>query len=521
MMARLVFLLSDNAPIQLPILNGFLILYHRDVFGDTGFMDDVLSPRGYGEENDFAFRMRSHNYTLWVSPTSYVYHFKSKSFKKEEYQMQVTETKRKMKERYGAQLAAAVAELRDNVALAKVRARVQQSLHNSIPSLDRPFSVLFVLNCMSTSKPFMLHGGWISLVQEALGLHHNGAYVKIAVPAGYVSNFEAAFADAKEARLFWGFSGKSPEAVANELASQARVYDFVIATHSSTADTVLRILRFWPNAAPAYYVQDIETEFKDGIARETAMTSYRDFARGAFVFVKTSWLRDRLATEFNVTAYLIKPTVDTQLFHPGVQTFSGKLTVCAMVRPSTPRRNPKETLQVLSWAAKTLNMNAVAYGASETKILEYLDREGADGIDLRSINVLGILDREQMRDANRNVCELFLDLSSWQAFGRSGIEAMASGVVPILPRNGGTNAYALAGENAFLIDTSHLDDVKRLLNEIAQGQHDLSRMRAAALRTAQGFSIERATRTTFNIFKDYVERWRAHRATLVSHPGNS
>lgn len=58
-------------------------------------------------------------------------------------------------------------------------------------------------------------------------------------------------------------------------------------------------------------------------------------------------------------------------------------------------------------------------------------------------------------------CEVFIDLSAWQAFGRAGIEAMASGVVPILPSLGGAPEYATHGTNAFLVDTSDMKQVRR------------------------------------------------------------
>jgi hypothetical protein len=208
MMAKLAFLVSDNQPAEVPILNGFLILYRGQVFQDVGFMDEILSPRGYGEEDDFAFRMRKQNYTLWVTPSSYVFHHKGKSFNKEEYLTQIASTRKNMKERYGQELKNAEIDLRGSIGLPKIRSSVQNSLVPSIPSLMYDMSLLFILNCMSTQKPFMLHGGWISLVQEAVGLWRNGCYTRIAVPMGYVANFNLAFPEAEAAGVFISFVGK-------------------------------------------------------------------------------------------------------------------------------------------------------------------------------------------------------------------------------------------------------------------------------------------------------------------------
>jgi glycosyltransferase involved in cell wall biosynthesis len=328
---------------------------------------------------------------------------------------------------------------------------------------------------------------------------------------GYVANFNLEFPEAEAAGVFIGFVGKTPEAVAEEFAQKGQVFDFFVATHSSTAVTVKGLVQKWPNSIPSYYVQDIETAFNDIAAKNTAMQSYRDFGNG-FIFVKTPWLQDELQKQFNIAAHLIDPTVDTDLFVPGRQTYNGSLQLCAMTRVSTPRRNPLQTLQILSWASQTLGVNALAYGSSMEDVLGLLNKTGQSGIELSLINILGILDRQKMREVNE-ICEVFLDFSSWQAFGRSGIEAMASGVIPILPQNGGASCYAKTGENSFLIDTSDMVQVKQVLMEITQGKYDLRKMRDAALATAAEYSLENSSKKTYRIFQGFYERWREVRIT--------
>jgi GT2 family glycosyltransferase len=44
MMAKLVRLVSRNKPIELPILNGFLIAYKKEVFSHVGYMDAAFPP---------------------------------------------------------------------------------------------------------------------------------------------------------------------------------------------------------------------------------------------------------------------------------------------------------------------------------------------------------------------------------------------------------------------------------------------------------------------------------------------
>jgi glycosyltransferase involved in cell wall biosynthesis len=326
---------------------------------------------------------------------------------------------------------------------------------------------------------------------------------------GYLADFNLAFPEAQAAGIFIGFVGKTAEAVAEEIFQKGQVFDFLVATHSSTAITVKELIRKWPNAIPSYYVQDVETAFTDAAAKHAAMESYRNF-RSGFIFVKTPWLQDELQKQFDIKTHLIPATVDTDLFVPGGQSYNDGLQLCAMVRVSTPRRNPQKTLQILSWAAETLGMKAFAYGSCMEDIREFLNKTGQTKINLPLINVLGILNRKEMRDVNQ-VCEIFLDFSSWQAFGRSGIEAMASGVIPILPRTGGSSSYAIHGKNSFLIETSETAEVKTLLKDISKQKYDLAKMREAALTTAAEYSLDNSARKTYHIFRKFLASWRDRR----------
>ena len=55
--------------------------------------------------------------------------------------------------------------------------------------------------------------------------------------------------------------------------------------------------------------------------------------------------------------------------------------------------------------------------------------------------------------------DLFIDASKWQAFGRTGLEAMAAGCVPLLPAGSGASEYAQHGFNSMLVDTDDAESV--------------------------------------------------------------
>ena len=104
----------------------------------------------------------------------------------------------------------------------------------------------------------------------------------------------------------------------------------------------------------------------------------------------------------------------------------------------------------------------------------------------------GIIGRDQMAALFAS-SHIFIDMSSWQAFGKAGLEAMAVGCVPIVPSAGGVREYAADRANAMVVDTSTAGPAVDAVDELIADDGALwAQMRAAALRSAAGFSIERA-----------------------------
>lgn len=67
-----------------PLLNGFLFALRRDLLDAVGYFDEIKFPLGYGEENEFALRIRKAGYSLHVADNLYVHHKKSASFGREQ-----------------------------------------------------------------------------------------------------------------------------------------------------------------------------------------------------------------------------------------------------------------------------------------------------------------------------------------------------------------------------------------------------------------------------------------------------
>lgn len=516
-MSKLAFLVSKCNLISVPILNGFLMAIHRRALQEIGWMNEDLFPFGYGEENEFAFRLKAAGFRLVVNPMSYIYHHKTKSFSNRERMVLAKEAKQVIAEHMGAELANAERDLQSCEALSVLREEFADHLKSMHQHSKTRFSVLFILNPMPKSLRFLMRGGWISVVQEALGLIHAGAQARVAVQAWTKPAFEENFPEASKHGVFLGYQSTHTDQVAMELLQLRVAFDFLVATHHTTVPLVLKMGGIYPNSVKGYYVQDIEENFRYN--RGTQAASTFSSLKDGFVFAKTRFLVHQLKNNYNVSAHLIPPTLDLALFSKGdaelqhVNTKEGVMHICAMVRTLTPRRNPLQTLEILSAVQKDLGSGKIQvsiFGSSTQEIQSLLRRKGKSVGLLQDITVLGPIDRQQVADLF-DTCTFFLDFSAWQAFGRSGLEAMAMGCIPILPITGGGETYAEDGANALLVNTTRIENGIAAIKDLISGKYNLQKMRTSALLSSKKYNISESGQVTADIFQNFHEQWTATR----------
>ena len=174
-----------------------------------------------------------------------------------------------------------------------------------------------------------------------------------------------------------------------------------------------------------------------------------------------------------------------------------------MIRPSTPRRGAEKTMNLLKVLALKFNrkISIHIFGCSDdsTEFLS-LDRE------FDFINH-GILTRTEVSNISCQ-CDIFIDLSDYQAFGRTGLEAMASGCVAILPKNGGADEYVVDGINSFLAD--YEDNPEHLINILERLiTEDDYRMeiKQKALETAAKYTIRNAAMSEISVFSKHLKNF--------------
>lgn len=84
----------------IPIANGFCMLIKRKVLELVNFFDEINFPRGYGEEDDFCWRVSKLGYKIHCADDVYVYHAKSRSFGKETRKRLVANAKKRLDDKY-------------------------------------------------------------------------------------------------------------------------------------------------------------------------------------------------------------------------------------------------------------------------------------------------------------------------------------------------------------------------------------------------------------------------------------
>jgi len=80
---RLIDKTLDCAHPEVPTGSGFCMYIRRDLINAIGAFDEVLFPRGYGEENDFCMRALNAGWKNVVTSWAFVFHVRTASFKGE------------------------------------------------------------------------------------------------------------------------------------------------------------------------------------------------------------------------------------------------------------------------------------------------------------------------------------------------------------------------------------------------------------------------------------------------------
>jgi len=336
-------------------------------------------------------------------------------------------------------------------------------------------------------------GGAHSVVQECLGLQRLGVEVGLANGTATLDDLRLAYPELDARRI-----ALHAYADAAELGPVTRRHDIAVATAWESAHLLADALAGGPAMRTAYYVQDYEPLFcvPGSPAWDGARRSYTVHP-DATLFAKTDWLCDVVSRNHGRPVARVRASIDHDVFHPGPPRADDRLAIAAMIRPKTPRRAPRRTARILELLADRHGdrLAPIAFGSSREEL-------AAAGIRLSDrVALRGPLRRTEVAAVLRGT-DLFLDLSDYQAFGRTGLEAMACGAAALLPLFGGADEYVRHWDNGLLVDTRSDDEILAAVAAwAALAPAARLRMREAAIATALDYSIPKAALSELRLFR--------------------
>ncbi len=496
---------------EMPFLNGFSLLIRREVIDAIGYFDEDAFGAGYGEENDYCLRARAAGWRLALADDAYVFHAQSRSYSHTRRRELSERAGQILTERYGREsIAAAEDAMRDGPALLGIRARaaVLAERFGLVDVGRQYFSGKRLLFLLPVDAP---GGGANVVLTEAEAMAGMGVEVHLFNLAKNRQLFAAAY-PVNRLPIHFG----SPE----DAWRLGLGFDGMVATWHESVEWLPAHSTSGP--ALGYYVQDFEAHFfadgSDEQRQAAASYSARPTLR---CFTKTEWNRQEVLAHTGVDCAVVGPSVDIDRFRPlttktqrhkeenprlSAQSLrqaqdtaassvfyssSAPIRITAMIRPSSPRRGPRLTMEILRRLSHHYGERVAItlFGVSPA------DPGFADLPQDFDWQLAGMLETERVA-ALLGATDIFVDFSTYQAMGLTALEAMACGAAVIVPQKGGAGSFARDGENALVVDTSSAEACWRALRSLVDDEHLRARLRANAIRDACAFFPERAA---FNI----------------------
>jgi hypothetical protein len=445
---------------RIPFLNGFCLLLRQQLIEDIGLFDEETFAAGYGEENDYCLRTRQAGWQLAVADDAYVYHHQARSYTSDRRRRLCENADRALASKHGQPaITFGVTQCRENRVLEGMRVRIrnlwqQRELVQKGMARWEGKRVLFLL---PISEP---GGGGNLVLQAAQAMQEMGVDARIANWNHMQTGFERGYPDLPVPVVYT----EGPE----ELGEILPNFDAVIATLYASVEWMDPLDRIPNQTVKAYYVLDFEPYFFSPGSAEykrawNSYTRYRDLVR----ITKTQWNRDEVKQHIGVDCALIGPSANVDLFRP--RPFQQprrekQVRIAAMIRPSTPRRNPRFTMEVLREIDRRFgsDVDIILFGCvSQDPRFQELPH------DFTWRNA-GMLKRRQVA-ALMNEVDIFVDFSKFQALGVTALEAMLCATAVVVPRRGGSVSFTRDGENGLVVDsTSHkecVEAVSRLVSD--------------------------------------------------------
>jgi GT2 family glycosyltransferase len=473
-MAQQIAIYSGRLYPRIHFLNGFCLLIKRSLIDDIGEFDEQNFAQGYGEENDFCFRSRQAGWSLAIADDVYIYHAQSKSYSTERRRLLCDHAEQVLAKKYGQPaIDEGVYFCRHNRVLEGIRAHAKQLFerHALIKKASVQWKgkrIIFILPTREAG------GGANIIISEAQALIKMGIDVWLLNFSYLQVYFENSYPTLDIPTLYAPNEESIPKLCAD--------FDAVIATFNTSVSWIAPLTKV-THTRPTlgYYIQDFEPYFyqKGTVGYKKALASY-SLISGLVCVTKTHWNHQKILEETGVSCAILGPSVDIDLFRPRLRKDPSwperPLRIAAMIRPSSPRRSPHLTMEILKATEQKY----------EQRIEIFLFGEESDTSGFLALprdfawQNLGKQNPEQVA-LLLNEVDIFVDFSEYQAMGLTAMEAMACGVAVILPNKGGANSFAYHEKNALLVDTKDSSACQRALDRLISDNELRIRLQRQAL----------------------------------------
>jgi glycosyltransferase involved in cell wall biosynthesis len=275
----------------------------------------------------------------------------------------------------------------------------------------------------------------------------------------------------------------------SDLVEAAQGFDAVIGTAHYSIPWMAPLAQLARPPVLGYCIQDYEPLFyaegSDDFRR--AFASY-GLVPGMKRFSKSKWNADEVTAKTGLDCALVSASFDAEVFRPRLPAPpASPVRIAAMVRPSTPRRQPGLTVDTMRALAQKLgaDVEIVLFGSEPSDPALRAFR-----LDFPHV-FAGVLDDRQL-SALMSEVHVFADLSTYQALGVASLEAMASGAAVVVPAAGGASTFARHEVNALAVDTSSLEACAACLERLATDAALRDRLAAQAIADAGLHTPDRA-----------------------------
>jgi hypothetical protein len=390
------------------------------------------------------------------------------------------------------------------------------------------------------------------------------------VPENYISLIRAlsssmSVSDVKDMVIVYNGECCWPKSASKSLVKIASNFDIVVASLYTTVVALDDIVRAHPHVMPAYYVQDYEpwftcspfgcpfqnkSEVNNSLVTrfKFAESTYSAVNGKVFLFAKTDWIKHKVETNHPGThVHRVSPSIDHTVYyhqnkslvgkartaklmrmhyyHNSTTNMSGnasprksgvgKVRVIAMLRPRTSRRNSMTCLDTMLKLVSehshivSLSLFGVDMATVTSMLKELVKLRGhAKHRNSKHVKVLGLLKQRKDLAKLYRGSDLFIDMSWWQAFGRTAVEAMACGCVPVMPGEGAGSYVCDGGRVCRYHDGTDAAGYYDEVVSLVYNHTERLRMTAAGIERAKEFSIHRAASTLIEVFTKGLADYR-------------